>query len=378
MVLSGLAQKFLESRLIADTLGSTRGVVLEVKEERGLGKTADIIIYDGKIDESDTIVIGAFPEPVIAKVRAILKPKPLREIREKHSKFDRVKSVSAAAGVKVVSPDLENVIAGMPVAEAKEESIEEVKKNIKEDIENVICRGKSGVAVKADSLGSLEAIKELLNREGIEIKVCGIGDVTKKDIVELETEEDMNRAVFAFNVGSTDDAKTLVKEKNIALFTSDIVYRLVEDYKDWKLNVIEKKKIEKLEKLMNISKIQVLPGYIFRQSNPAIVGIEVVGGKLKPGTTLMRTDGASVGKVKSVQDSGKNLEFAETGKNVAVSITGATYGKDFKETDILYSDITENNFKKLKELKSIISENDKELIREIQEIKRKGNPLWGM
>lgn len=378
MVLSGLAQRFLEKRLVADTLGSTKGVVLEVKEEKGLGKTIDIIIYDGKIDEGDTIVIGALPEPLTAKVRALLKPKPLREIREKHSKFDRVKSVAAAAGVKVVSPDLDEVIAGMPIAEATPESIERVRKSIKEDIEHVVGRGKSGVVVKADSLGSLEAIRELLKKEGIQAKVCGIGDVNKKDVVEVETEDDVNRAVFSFNVGSTEEAESLMKKKNIAHFSSDIIYRLVEDYQDWKLNVVEKKKMEKLDKLLNVVKIQVLPGYIFRQSNPAIVGVEILVGKLKPGTSLIKTDGVKVGKVKSVQDSGENLEVAEAGKSVAVSITGATYGKDFKETDVIYSDLTEDNFKKLSELKSMISEDYKEIIREVQEIKRKGNPLWGM
>lgn len=382
MLLSGLSQRFLGDRLVADIKGSTRGVVLEVKEEKGLGKTIDVIIYDGKIDEGDTIIIGAFPEPIIAKVRCLLKPKPLREIREKYSKFDRVDHISAAAGVKVVSPDLEGVIAGMPIAEAaaadSSEAIEMLKESIKGEIEDVICKGKKGIVVKADSLGSLEALRELMSNEKIDIKICGIGDVNKQDVIELESEEDSNRAIFTFNVGVTQEAQELITKKKIMLFSSNIIYKLVEDYNEWKLNVVEKKKIEKLEKLMNICKVQVLPGYIFRQSDPAIVGVEVLAGKLKPGTVLIRTDGVAIGKVKSIQDSGETLEVAEVGKQAATSITGATYGKDFKETDLLYSNLSEDEFSKLKELKSIISENDRELIKEIVDIKRKKHSLWGI
>ncbi|WP_455391847.1 translation initiation factor IF-2, partial [[Eubacterium] cellulosolvens] len=79
MVLIGLAQRFLENQLETEK-GPGEGTVLEVKEERGLGTTIDTIIFNGTIHKNDTIVIGtSVGKPIITKVKALLKPKPLDE-----------------------------------------------------------------------------------------------------------------------------------------------------------------------------------------------------------------------------------------------------------------------------------------------------------
>ena len=112
MTLGGLAQRFLEKELKIEVKGPAKGNVLEVKEEKGLGKTIDVVIYDGILKKGNTIVVAGIEEPIITKVRAILKPSPLKELREK-GKFETVKEVSAAAGVKISAPGLEEAIAGM-------------------------------------------------------------------------------------------------------------------------------------------------------------------------------------------------------------------------------------------------------------------------
>ena len=106
MVLIGLAQRFLEESLKFHVTGPGIGTILEVKEERGLGFTIDTIIYDGVIKVGDTIVIGGREQPFVTKVRALLKPKPNREIRMEE-RFDHVHRVTAASGVKILAPDLE-------------------------------------------------------------------------------------------------------------------------------------------------------------------------------------------------------------------------------------------------------------------------------
>ena len=80
MVVTGLSQKFLESSLRIDVNGSAKGTVLEVKEEKGLGMTVDVIIYDGSIKCNDTIVVGSLAEPIITKIKALFEPAPLAEI----------------------------------------------------------------------------------------------------------------------------------------------------------------------------------------------------------------------------------------------------------------------------------------------------------
>ena len=103
--------------------GSSEGTVLEIKEEKGLGKTMGVIIYNGILNSSDTLVIGAEPEPVVTRVRTLLRPKPLDEIRDPRQQFDSVKQVGAAAGLKVVAPDIEGVVAGAPIISASQDIV---------------------------------------------------------------------------------------------------------------------------------------------------------------------------------------------------------------------------------------------------------------
>src|SRR5207249_3381333 len=86
LILIGLAQRFLEQQL-ATTDGPAVGTILEVKEEKGLGITLDAIVYEGTLSKGDTIVFGTAGKPGTTKVKALLKPKPLDEIRDPQERF---------------------------------------------------------------------------------------------------------------------------------------------------------------------------------------------------------------------------------------------------------------------------------------------------
>src|SRR5438552_1518766 len=105
LTLIGLAQRFLESQLAA-TEGPAVGTILEVKEEKGLGTTVDAILYQSSLSKGDTIVFGTTGKPGTTKVKALLKPKPLDEIRDPQERFDSVLSVTAAADVKLLESDI--------------------------------------------------------------------------------------------------------------------------------------------------------------------------------------------------------------------------------------------------------------------------------
>ena len=92
----------------------------------------------------------------------------------------------------------------------------------------------------------------------------------------------------------------------------------------------------------------------------------------------MKLDGTVVKSVKSMQNEQETVEKAEKKQQVAVSIDGITIGRQISEEDIFISDIPENDFKKLKELKDHLTREEKDLLKEIAEIKRKQNPVWGV
>lgn len=379
MVLTGLAQKFLEESLKLDVEGNAKGTVLEVKEEKGLGITIDAIIYDGSLRQNDVIVIGSLGEPIVTKVKALFEPLPLAEMRDKKAKFSPVEKVTAATGVKIAAPELDNVVGGMPLRGCLPEEVQKVKEEIKKEIEEVVIEtGKNGIVIKADSLGSLEALLKMLREKNIDIKRASIGNISKKDIsdAEISHEKDpLQSAILGFNVGLMPDVKP---SQNVKVLCHNVIYKLIEDFEKWQQEEGKRLEAKEIEHLHKPCKIQIMKGYVFRQSNPAVVGIEVLAGTLKAGTPLMKNDGTSITEAKSIQQEQENIEKAEKSKQVAVSLPNVTVGRQVNEMDVLYSAIPEEHFRKLKEFKKYLSQEEISILKEIAEIMRKGNPMWGV
>ena len=108
---------------------------------------------------------------------------------------------------------------------------------------------------------------------------------------------------------------------------------------------------------------------MFRNSKPAIVGVEIERGKLKNNVSLMNKEG-TIGKVQAIQSDGKSLEEAKKGQEVAVSIDGAVVGKDIAENDILYTYIPKKQIAMLKEVAESLSSEELELLHTIEEMER--------
>lgn len=378
MVIAGLSQKFLGESLSVNAKGNAKGAVLEVKVEKGFGTTIDVIIYDGSLKQNDTIVIGSLSEPIVTKVKALFEPMPLAEMRDKKAKFRQVEAVAAATGVKISAPELDNVVAGMPLRGCDPSEVDAIKEEVRNEVgEVVIETDRQGVVIKADSLGSLEALTKILKEKGIEIKKASIGSISKKDISDAEIsyeKEPLQSAVLGFNVGLMPG----VEAKNVKVLCHDIIYKLIEDFEKWREE--EKKKLEakEIEQLHRPCKIQIMKGYVFRQSNPAIVGVEVIAGTLNAGTSLMKSDGSALTEAKSIQLEQESISKAEKGRQVAVSLPNVAVGRQIHEGDILYSSVPEGHFRKLKEMRKCLSEEEISLLKEIAEIMRNQNPLWGI
>jgi translation initiation factor 5B len=268
-VLVGLTQQFLRNRL-RTTKGASKGTVLEVKEEPGLGITVNAIIYDGVLKKGDTVVIGGKDKPIVTKVRAVLLPKPLDEIRDPRDKFSSVDAVSAASGVKVVAPDLENAIAGSPIYTVpSEDRLGEFVNLVSEEVERLrIATDVEGVILKTDTLGSLEAIAEILRRESIPIRLADVGDVSKRDVTEaavVREHEPLYGAVLAFNSRILPDAKEEAQNKAVPIFEHNIIYHLVDNYMDWMKKEQEARLAKEFERFIMPAKLKVLPGLCFSQ-----------------------------------------------------------------------------------------------------------------
>lgn len=380
-VLAGLTQQFLRKRLMV-TSGPAKGTVLEVREEPGLGVTINAIIYDGILRKNDIIVLGGKEKPIVTNVRAILMPKPLDEIRDPRERFSSVDEVSAAAGVKIVAPNLEDAVAGAPIyVIPSEDRVNEYVKDVSEEVERIkIFTGVDGVILKADALGSLEAIAESLARNNVPIRLADVGDVSKRDVTEaliVREKKPLYGVVLAFNVKILPDAEEEAKAHNVPIFWHNVIYHLIDEYLRWMKGEKETRERGELERLIRPAKIRVLPGFVFRRSKPAIVGVEVLAGRIRPRIPLMTAEGKEIGEILQIQDKGVPIPYAERGRQVAISIDKPIVGRHFGEGDILYVYVPENHAKILKtKFKDKLSEDEIEILEEITRMMRKSYSLW--
>lgn len=383
-LLTGLVQQYMKKKLITCD-EPAKGVVLEVKEEPGLGTTIDVIIYDGMLKKGDIIVVGGKNRPVVTKVRALLMPRPLQDMRAHEGKFMQVEQVVAATGVKISAPMLDDVLAGSPILVVpSEDKINEYVKKVQEEIESVrIKTDEVGVVVKADTLGTLEAVVEALRREKIPVRLADVGPVSKNDVLEAAVSKKHREeygVIVAFNVKVLPEAEEYASREGIKIFRHNIIYRLVEDYTRWVKKIREEKLRRELESLIRPGKVRILPGYVFRRSNPAIVGVEVIGGRIRPGYPLMRSDGMRLGTIMQIRDRDNVLKEARVGQSVAISIRGRILiGRHVDEGDIMYTDIPKDHARLwLTKYRSELSNDELMVLNEIIKIKRKQDPMYGL
>ncbi len=382
-ILIGLTQQYMQAKLMTSE-GPARGTILEVKKDPGLGTTLDTIIYDGTLNRGDTIVVGGKEAPITTKVRALLLPKPLDEMRDPRDKFTPVPSVSAAAGVKISAPSIDDAVSGAPLyAVGTMESLDTVVTAVAEEVNSLrIVADRLGVTLKTDTLGSLEAIVSELENNGVPVRYADVGDVSRREVVEtamIKRTAPFQGVILAFNVKLLPDAEAEARSQEVPVFQSNVVYRLIEEYQTWVETERKAQVKREMAALTHPGKLRVLPGLVFRKSKPAIFGVEVLTGTLQPRTALLSVEGRTVGEISQIQDQGQAIAEAGQGMKVAISVRGATMGHDFAEGDVLYVRVPEDHVRTLfTKYLNELSADDVQTLKELSEIMRKTHLLWGI
>ena len=378
LVLIGLAQRFLEEELRTEE-GPGEGTVLEVKEEKGHGATIDAIVYKGTLKRGDTVVVGSTGAPIVTKVRALLKPKPLDEIRDPQDRFESAKSVSAASGVKIAAPGVEGALPGGPIRVVAGDTAKVVAEVAAETTVQVET-SEIGLVVKADAIGSLEALAFECRTLKISIRSARVGPVTRRDVVDAATIPDpLHRSVLAFNVAILEDAEEeRLKHPDVKVLWNDVIYRLLEEYGAWVEERTRELEAEKRQQIVYPGKILLMADHVFRVSKPAVVGVRVLAGRIRPGQALMRDDGREVGRIKSIQTEGKTVEEARTGQEVAVAIDGPTVGRQIDPGDVLFNVMPEGDARTLNHNRTGLTADEQDALDAILKIRRKEAPFWGM
>jgi translation initiation factor 5B len=380
-VLIGLTQQYLQKRLDQEEK-DPRGIVLEVNDEVGLGHSANVILIDGSIKKSDSIVVAKRDSVVVTKPKAILLPKPLDEMRDPRDKFKPVDQVYAAAGLKIASPDLEDVLPGSTLYVASnEEDIKKYTQLIESEMKSVFVDTETnGIILKCDTIGSLEAVIEMLRRSQVAVAKADIGPVNRRDVMGSKAIKEKDRhlgVILAFNVKILPDAKEESENSHIRIFEDKVIYSLIDNYNAWVEEDTAHEEDAIFAEFTPISKFTFLKGYVFRNNNPAVFGIKVDVGELRHKIPFMNKEGRNVGKVHQLQHEGKTVTSAKTGQEVACSVQDVTIGRQIFEEEIFYTFPPSHEAKQLLgKFAHKLSPEETSVLNEIVEIQRKRDAAY--
>jgi len=194
----------------------------------------------------------------------------------------------------------------------------------------------------------------------------------------VKEHEPLYGVVLAFNIKVLPDAEEEATNRNVQIFRENIIYRLVDDYLLWLRTQREAELEQELKELVKPGKIRIMEGYVFRRARPAVVGVEIIAGRIKPKYTLIRgEDGKDVGEIQQIQEKGKALSEAGQGMQVAISIAKPTVGRHIFEKDILYVKVPEHHAKAwLTTFMDRLTAEEQEALNKYVNLMREKIPFW--
>lgn len=339
--------------------------VLEVKVIEGHGTTIDVVLVNGILHEGDQIVVCGMQGPIVTTIRALLTPHPMKELRVKGTYLHH-KEIKAAQGIKITAQGLEHAIAGTGLyVVGPDDDLEDIKKLAMEDMESVLSRidkSGEGVCVQASTLGSLEALLEFLKSPAVQIPVSSIsiGPVHKKDVMKASVMLERKKeyaTILAFDVKVTPEAREYAEEVGVKIFMADIIYHLFDQFKAYIENIKEEKKREAADEAVFPCVLKIIPNCVFNKKDPIVLGVDVLDGIAKVGTPICipSQDFIDIGRIASIENNHKAVDFAKKGQQVAIKIVGSNaeeqqkmYGRHFDIDDELVSHISRKSIDVLK------------------------------
>jgi len=279
------------------------GTVIEAHVDKGEGPVATVLVQTGTLKLNDPLVVNG---EIYGKVRAM-----------KNYKGENLKEAPPSCPVRIlgfkVAPQVGDILDVGSAATAKEINIKEKRTratgaekkvvSASADIEKEEQKKILNLVIKADTLGSLEAIigslEKIKNDEvGVRIIGKGLGNITADDVAKAET---THAIIFGFNVAPAPIAQNMIQDKNIQFLQFSVIYNLLDFVK------AELKKLLNPEKIViELGKLRVAA--IFRTAKGSmIVGGRVEEGKLKKDARArVKRNGEMIGAGKIAQlQSGK-------------------------------------------------------------------------
>ena len=277
------------AELKADPNRKAKGTVIEAQLDKGRGAVATLLIQNGSLHVGDAILVGSTYGRIRAmfddKGKSIKKAGPsipveilgLSEVPSAGDRFIVVKDEKTARNMAEIRKQ-----------KLKDESFHSANRVSLEDLYSQIQEGtvkELGIIVKADVQGSVQAIKqslEKLSTEDVKVRVIhgGVGAITETDVTLAAAS---NALLIGFNVRPDSNATALADKEKVDVKTYRIIYDAIEDVKSAMIGMLEpdykevvngKAEVRQVYKISNIGTIAgcyVLDGKIIRNSEVRVI-----------------------------------------------------------------------------------------------------------
>src|SRR5205085_5830063 len=186
--------------------------------------------------------------------------------------------------------------AGAPMRVARKENGQAAYDAVAAASQPQVELSDAGIFVKADTIGGLEAIANLLKERQIPIRRADVGDISRRDVVEAAAMTDpLQRVLIGFNVKVLPDVEAEAAARDLPVFTEPVIYHLLDKLDAWRKQASEKLASANREEHVHPCKVKFLEGCSFRMRDPAVFGVRVLAGQLLAGRMLLREDGKPIG-----------------------------------------------------------------------------------
>ena len=321
-------------KIMANPKGKVIGTVIEAKVEKARGVIATLLIQNGTLHQSDSIVVGL----AHGKIKAMY---------DFHG--EKIEEASPSTPIQILGlnevPQAGDVFQVVPsdkdarlIVADRKVKISEAKMNKKQaSLEDLFNRFQAGevrelrLIVKADVQGSLAPITSTLNEiDQKEIKInilhSETGNISESDVMLASAS---NAIVVGFNVEAEPSASKLAETEGISIRFYDIIYRLTEDIEKALKGMLEPEKQEII-----LGKAQILAVFSFSKVGK-IAGCKVTEGIIRRNANMRVIRGDEVladNEIASLRREKENVREVREGYECGIRVKGFN---DFAEGDTL-------------------------------------------
>lgn len=316
-----LVAEMEKDKIVANPQGSAIGTIIEAHVDKGEGPVATVLVQNGTLKVGDNLCIN---DNFFGKARAL-----------KDFKNQEVKEASPAQPVKIIglkySPQVGDLVEVTCDIARKHKKVKEhdLKKSSQMAVklakpteegadENI---KKLNLIIRADVLGSLEAITESLEKiESSEIRAVviakGLGNITDSDI---DLALSGNALVIGFKVKATPTAAALARDKNLEIKYYDIIYKLLENVKARMSALLEPEIVKKV-----LGQGEVLA--IFKtEPKKMVIGLKIKQGKINKGAKadiIRKKEIVGSGEIQELQIGKEKVNEVAEGQDCGVTFVG--------------------------------------------------------